>query len=68
MAKSFIELAAQRQRTAEVAADATRADVELGAVSAVRQGEAVEEVSEVSGIDAADPRYVEKAAGDLPQG
>lgn len=65
---SSVELAAQRQRTAEAAADAARVDVELEAVAAVREGEPVEEVSEVSGIGSSDLRYLEKAAEDLPQG
>lgn len=65
---SSVELAAQRQRTAEAVADAARVDVELEAVAAVREGEPVEEVSEVSGIGSAELRYLEKAAEDLPQG
>ncbi|MET7871294.1 hypothetical protein [Streptomyces cyaneofuscatus] len=65
---SSVELAAQRQRTAEAAAAAARVDVEFEAVAAVREGEPVEDVSEVSGIGSADLRDLEKAAGDLPQG
>ncbi|MEV1093761.1 hypothetical protein [Streptomyces microflavus] len=65
---SSVELAAQRQRTAEAAADAARADVELEAVAAVREGEPVEEVAEISGIDSTELRYLDKAAGDLPRG
>jgi hypothetical protein len=65
---SSVELAAQRQRTAEAAADAARADVELEAVAAVREGEPVEEVAEISGIDPTELQYLDKAAGDLPRG
>lgn len=65
---SSVELAAQRQRTAEAAADAARADVELEAVAAVREGEPVEEVAEISGIDSTELRYLDKAAEDLSRG
>lgn len=65
---SSVELAAQRQRTAEAAADAAREDVELEALAAVREGEPVEEVSEVSGINSADLRYLERAAAEDLQG
>ncbi|GGS25856.1 hypothetical protein GCM10010284_68270 [Streptomyces rubiginosohelvolus] len=65
---SSVELAAQRQRTAEAAADAARADVELEAVAAVREGEPVEEVAEISGLDSTELQYLDEAAGDLPRG
>ncbi|MEW1612474.1 MULTISPECIES: hypothetical protein [unclassified Streptomyces] len=64
---SSVELAAQRQRTAEAAADAARADVEMEAVAAVREGEPVEDVAEISGIDSTDLRRLDETAGDLPQ-
>ncbi|WP_328584714.1 hypothetical protein [Streptomyces sp. NBC_00370] len=65
---SSVELAAQRQRSAEAAVDAARADVELEAVAAVREGEPVEEVAEVSGIDSTELEHLDKVAGNIPPG
>ncbi|WP_411082078.1 hypothetical protein [Streptomyces sp. cmx-18-6] len=65
---SSVELAAQRRRTAEVAAEAARTDVEREAVAAVREGEPVEEVAEVAGIDSTDLKHLDEAAGEIPPG
>lgn len=63
---SSVQLAAQRQRSAEAAADAARADVELEAVAAVREGEPLREVAEASGIDSIELKHLDKVAGDIP--
>ncbi|WP_299531733.1 hypothetical protein [uncultured Streptomyces sp.] len=63
---SSVELAAQRQRTADAAAEAARNDVELEAVAAVREGEPVEEVSEAAGIESDELARLERTAGDVP--
>ncbi|WP_329539456.1 hypothetical protein OG345_02700 [Streptomyces sp. NBC_01220] len=65
---SPLQLAVQRLRDAEAAADASRADVELEAVLAVRAGAGVEAVSGVAGITPHDLLRLEKLTGDIPPG
>ncbi|MFJ4963859.1 hypothetical protein EES43_28505 [Streptomyces sp. ADI96-02] len=62
---SALELAVQRLRDAEAALDAARADVEMEAVTAVRQSCPVAEVSELSGLTPHDLMRMEKTTGDL---
>lgn len=57
-----LELAVRRLRDAEAAMDAARADVEIEAVLAVRRGEAVEDVSAVSGITPEELLRLERTA------
>ncbi|WP_330172341.1 hypothetical protein OG875_01300 [Streptomyces sp. NBC_01498] len=64
---AHLELAVQRLRDAEAAADAARADVEMEAVLAVRRGAAVEDVSSASGITPHDLIRLEKTAGGPEQ-
>lgn len=63
---SPLELAVHRLRDAEAAADASRADVELEAVLAVRAGADVDAVSGLTGIPQQDLLRMEKSTGDIP--
>ncbi|MER5276696.1 hypothetical protein ABT025_13170 [Streptomyces sp. NPDC002809] len=63
---SPLELAVHRLRDAEAAADASRADVELEAVLAVRAGADIDAVSGLAGIAPHDLLRLEKLTGDIP--
>ncbi|MBT2489774.1 hypothetical protein J7E96_14870 [Streptomyces sp. ISL-96] len=61
-----LELAVNRLRDAQAAVDAARADVEMEAVGAVRNGAPVDVVCDACGLAPHDLLRMEKTAGELP--